>query len=239
MLNISQHKDAERKAKMQKRIREERKIMRWNQDRLAQALNLSRRDMVGKWETGKAEPSDLQLRQMGSIFGCSSAYLKGESDSKQIDFDSVISKTGLSEAAIQSLIHRYCPDDFLPDKFIRALNAILTSDEGIEFLDYIGVYIQDLEIKQLLFKKHIKPYKTGKLIDDCLSLLSTQYDFYMNGNPKDFIIKSFPDLTEEAAVNLHTYCCEIQKRGISSDRANLSEYKCHSALVRFLDTLHK
>lgn len=64
-----------------KRIRELRKAKKWTQQELANKLELDR-TTISKWERqGGSEPDNMTIAKLADIFGVSTDYLLGRTDS--------------------------------------------------------------------------------------------------------------------------------------------------------------
>lgn len=68
---------------LNERLKNERKLLHWTQQKLADALPTSRSN-VANWENGYNEPSPDLLKKCADIFGCSTDYLLGRTDNRTI-----------------------------------------------------------------------------------------------------------------------------------------------------------
>lgn len=136
------------KKRIGKRIREERKKIKLNQENFGWKLrdyNIRgfNRETVAKWEKGEALPSLDILLKMSEIFDCEIGYLLCEFDTKTRLSADIQQETGLSEDEIEILRNEYSKAQELlgvknPTTKTRAIGKFIRACDPIaEELDYL------------------------------------------------------------------------------------------------------
>lgn len=137
MTNIYRYND--RKAKIGKRIREERKDRKLRQDQLAEELS-SRlnagghivetisQGTISSWERGKTIPPIEKMACLAEIFQCDIGYLLCDYDMAHRDSVDVASLTGLSDRAANNLVALHNWEYYLAPFRKRVISDVLESE---------------------------------------------------------------------------------------------------------------
>lgn len=138
------------------RIKTERSNLHISQQSLADALNISARQTIAKWEKGIILPQLEDLLNMCNIFHCEIGYLLGEYNCRTRVATDISKETGLTEKSILSLQNIYSKRNQLPtdsfdtdialaDIILRSVNNLLesASNSSIEYslLGMISQYL--------------------------------------------------------------------------------------------------
>jgi len=74
-----------------------------SQDKFAEALGISERKTVGKWETGDTAIPTTRLAEICEVLDCDLDYLFGKIDVPRNTVSDICKETGLSESAVYNL----------------------------------------------------------------------------------------------------------------------------------------
>lgn len=114
---------------------------------ISEAIGISRVSL-GYYETGNRKPDIEILYKIAKFYGVSADYLIGISDVRtpDIDIQSISSKTGLSEKAIEKVYHfnRHA------EHYIEPLNILLKSPNFESALLHISKYMEEVQIVEIL-----------------------------------------------------------------------------------------
>ena len=128
------------------RIRQERERKNMSQDELAEQLEIKSRQTIGKWENGESCPSLDNLVDMCNCFKCDMGYLLGEYNERTRISCEITTETGLSEAAVETLL-RLKPNNDIENEMFQMLDVLnfIMEDHYIfmMFLDNLALYLQN------------------------------------------------------------------------------------------------
>ena len=117
------------KKEIGKRLKNIRKEKYKTQEAFAEALNLSDRKTVSKWETGETEIPITRLADICRLLDCDLDYLFGKIDVPKNQTNNIMVETGLSENAAEIL---------LTTPHIDTLNALLSDGNFASLLRVIS-----------------------------------------------------------------------------------------------------
>ena len=135
---IKYSSEMNRNALFPSRLRELRNKLGVSQDKMAQALGVSK-STLGLYETGDTLPDARTLRDIAVYFNVSADWLLGLTDTRSADIEvkQICKKTGLSEGAVASVISLVTPPpgmDDIESCTIGPLNDLLESPTLYSFL---------------------------------------------------------------------------------------------------------
>lgn len=229
------------------RIHDEMKRLSEKQGRPFRNIDLARElgvdgSLVTKWFKNDAEIKDYQLGAMADLFHCAKSWIDGSGNARTHEsYNSVIERTGLSEAAIEILIEKtensainYYPDG----DYIDAINYLIT--EGGDFLNTFRIARKNTIYLQRSLQEHIIPYglddsiiavalewfpetiaceyDAGQLPLDHFKRAMSDYRFSVNGSEKRL-------LTDEELVHLYKHC-----QNASLLRPDINQWNCEKQL---------
>lgn len=117
------------KKEVGQRLQKIRKTKYKTQKDFAEALYLSDRKTVSKWETGETEIPITQLSDICKLLDCDLDYLFGKIDVSKNQTNNIMIETGLSEMAVEVLLN---------NQYTDILNAILKDENFINLLNIIS-----------------------------------------------------------------------------------------------------
>lgn len=117
------------KKELGQRLQKIRKTKYKTQKAFAEALYLSDRKTVSKWETGETEIPITQLSDICKLLDCDLDYLFGKIDVSKNQTNNIMIETGLSEMAVEVLLN---------NQYTDILNAILKDENFINLLNIIS-----------------------------------------------------------------------------------------------------
>ena len=144
-----------------KRIRSERKRLSYTQSDLIELINRSdsTRQLIGKWENGKAIPTLNDLINLCKLFDCELGYLLCEKEysCKTREITDIQKATGLSEKAIKTLLKLKIENKLIKDNKVppcSQLSRILEQQEAmVELLNAIEKYVWSFNEKNFNINK--------------------------------------------------------------------------------------
>ncbi len=142
-----------------KKLQQLREAKGKTQAEVAEELGLNSRETVKQWESWDRHIKARDLIKLSQYYGVSSDYLLGISDvvSPDPDLRSVCEYTNLSEGAVMALRDIDGLSDTLfdigedyetadgPDEIIKALNSLIESPSGIEFINALCMVKRSVE----------------------------------------------------------------------------------------------
>ena len=174
------------------RIKKERKSAGFtNQSGFARFMGYSidSRQTVGNWEKGKYIPCMDDLLKMCNLFDCDLSYLLCEHKAKRRKVADVQKETGLSEEAINKLIHLNTNKGY--EKVIDFLNMLIESEDFVLLADSCMDYLT----AHTLWNKRKQDYKkeTGiempEIPNDSM-VKSIDIKGYIKSKKFDFLIEN-------------------------------------------------
>ncbi len=165
---------------------------------VANAIGITRVAM-GYYEKGERKPDIEVLYKIANFYGVSSDYLIGLSNIQTLDIDvqSISSKTGLSEKAIEKVCyfntHAKC--------YIEPLNILLKSPNFESALSHIPKYMEEVQVVEILQEKRHKrrnevfTAEPDDILDDGQPVYNWPYNDNLDKNykakEKDMILQEY------------------------------------------------
>ncbi len=134
-------------------IKRGKRSNRFSQEKLAEEISITRGSVLA-WEKGDRIPPVETMVRLCELLDCDLDYLLGRCDTFRKETADISEATGLSPAAAETLIKwksfsdgevnptTITFDEFAQTKFgQKTLNSLLESDEGMDVLSKIGLYL--------------------------------------------------------------------------------------------------
>ena len=147
-----------------KNLKELRKNKKLNQHDMADCINISYESYSEYENEKRAIPSDILIR-LSKYFNVSTDYILDLSDCRSVDNDYISKETGLSDDAINKLIEykkntrKRKQDDDVSKLTLTGINKLLEHPFGSSVLFWIGMYLDESEIKGYISKGKQIPFK--------------------------------------------------------------------------------
>ena len=141
------------------RIRELRENRDWTQEDLVEKLKKYERverSTLAKWETGRQDFKTKHIIALAEIFGVTSDYLLGLSNTPSIDpnIKTISDYTGLDEAAVEFLHY----------------------EPGSVSLEIINRFIKSYEFWDIMDELQRIQFLSGMIIEECEEITDVQFD---------------------------------------------------------------
>lgn len=147
-----------------KNLKELRKNKKLNQHDMADCIKISYESYSEYENEKRAIPSDILIR-LSKYFNVSTDYILDLSDCRSVDNDYISKETGLSDDAINKLIEhkkntrKRKQDDDVSKLTLTGINKLLEHPFGSSVLFWIGMYLDESEIKGYISKGKQIPFK--------------------------------------------------------------------------------
>ncbi len=134
-----------------------------SQEKFADKIGIDRSTYNG-YVNGNSIPSDILIK-MSKLLNVSTDYILGLSDCRSVDNDYISKETGLSDDAINKLIEhkkntrKRKQDDDVSKLTLSGINKLLEHSFGSSVLFWIGMYLDESEIKGYISKGKQIPFK--------------------------------------------------------------------------------
>lgn len=134
-----------------------------SQEKFADKIGIDRSTYNG-YVNGNSIPSDILIK-MSKLLNVSTDYILGLSDCRSVDNDYISKETGLSDDAINRLTEhkkntrKRKQDDDVSKLTLTGINKLLEHPFGSSVLFWIGMYIDESEIKGYISKGKQIPFK--------------------------------------------------------------------------------
>ena len=134
-----------------------------SQEKFADKIGIDRSTYNG-YVNGNSIPSDILIK-MSKLLNVSTDYILGISDCRSVDNDFISKETGLSDDAINKLIEhkkntrKRKQDDDVSKLTLTGINKLLEHPFGSSVLFWIGMYLDESEIKGYISKGKQIPFK--------------------------------------------------------------------------------
>lgn len=134
-----------------------------SQEKFADKIGIDRSTYNG-YVNGNSIPSDILIK-MSKLLNVSTDYILGLSDCRSVDNDYISKETGLSDDAINRLTEhkkntRKRKQDYDVSKLtLTGINKLLEHPFGSSVLFWIGMYLDEAEIKGYISKGKQIPFK--------------------------------------------------------------------------------
>ncbi len=124
------------------RIKKQRKLIKLTQEEFASKIGLADRSLVSKWERGEQLPTTDRIPAICTTLECDADYLFGFIDFPRHETTDIQATTGLSEVAIEHLIHageRKYPFGYMDIFHVNSTAKAFISDfiASDEFSDFV------------------------------------------------------------------------------------------------------
>lgn len=163
-------------------VAELRKDHKESQQSLADAIGVTR-VTVAKWETGKAELKAENIVKIAEYYHVSTDALLHGTDNKEAL--SIVYESGLSGKAAERLKN--------DDSLLQFVNALLTTDSGLEFLKWSNEYLHSVMPSGKAIAKSLQPKQIGPMEIDYVDYL--QYRAITSLKPcLDDLAKTFEEV---------------------------------------------
>lgn len=163
------------KSKIGANLKKARKAKYKSQDAFAEAIDVSDRKTISKWETGETEIPTKRLPKICNLLECDMDFIFGKIDVFKNQTKNIMEETGLNEEAVKILTN---------NKYTEILNAVLSDihfEKALEILSDCSA--QQLNTSQgSIIKDRIKSKfsETSKISDGTSKVL---YDISKYGLP--------------------------------------------------------
>ena len=134
-----------------------------SQEKFADKIGIDRSTYNG-YVNGNSIPSDILIK-MSKLLNVSTDYILGLSDCRSVDNDYISKETGLSDDAINRLTEhkkntrKRKQDDDVSKLTLMGINKLLEHPFGSSVLFWIGMYLDESEIKGYISKGKQIPFK--------------------------------------------------------------------------------